>query len=460
MTMSRTLRTGLATSLSLALAGGAVGLSAGPGAAAGAPRAAKPAKFADDFNGDGIRDYVVPGDGRFQVTYGAARGIGTKTTTFTQSTPGIPGTAGSAGGYGDAFGSQLATGDFNRDGYADVAAGDPTEKAGRPARGAVTLIWGSKAGLTGTGAARIPLPDTKVRTGFGGVLAAGDFTGDGRVDLAVMDTWVLHLYRGGFTKAGKGGTVSEYKPYEAGLHGVLGLAAGRVDKDGITDLYAVGQGQANAGPTSAALLFKGGSSLKRGKLTTYNRAFHHPTDPVVADFDRNGYGDLALGEGREDGAGALAVLRGGANGPVSTYRVNQGSPGVATGLTPGDAFATSISAGDVDRDGYPDLAVGVPQEKVGAVENAGGVHLLRGSRTGLTGAGSQWFTRETAGVPGTASRGDALGQFVRLRDADRDGHLDLLAGGDYPPGLVLRGGKKGIGTEGAGELRLRPSFPQ
>ncbi|MFJ4202869.1 hypothetical protein ACIP2Y_25010 [Streptomyces sviceus] len=55
------------------------------------------------------------------------------------------------------------------------------------------------------------------------------------------------------------------------------------------------------------------------------------------------------------------------------------------------------------------MAVGVPREKVGAVKDAGGVHVLCGGKSGLTGKNSQWFTRASAGVPGNPSEYENFG---------------------------------------------------
>jgi hypothetical protein len=54
--------------------------------------------------------------------------------------------------------------------------------------------------------------------------------------------------------------------------------------------------------------------------------------------------------------------------------------------------------------------------------------MLYGSATGLTGAGSQGITQNTAGVPGGCETGDKMGTQVSLLDTNNDGFADLLAG--------------------------------
>ncbi|MGW3205958.1 FG-GAP and VCBS repeat-containing protein [Streptomyces sp. NPDC001135] len=449
-------RLAVATATALSLTGGALALTAGSAAAA-------PAKYADDFNGDGYRDYASGWGGEVTVTYGTATGPGPKTVRFTQDSPNIPGKAGDAGGYADGFGDQVANADFNLDGYADLAVADRSEKVGTKAgAGAVTILWGARAGL-GAKATRIPARST---TAFGAALASGDFNGDGKPDLAVTDvTGTLFVYRGGFSQSGTTGGVTglEVSPSGAEVLEPTAIVAGKVNQDKATDLYVIGQGYKNGRMTQAAWFVQGGSTIKRGTYTTYNASqADFSSTGVIADFDKNGYGDLAVSDKPYNkGAGSVLVLRGGASGPTTSYRLSQSTPGVATAATANDWFGYSLSAGDTNRDGYPDLAVGVPEEEAGSVHNAGGVHVLRGGRSGLTGTGSQWFTRASAGVPGSAAEDERVGLFVRLRDFDRDGDADLLVSGDlYRAGLLLRATASGITTSGASQTDLDPDFPQ
>ncbi|MEU0334811.1 FG-GAP and VCBS repeat-containing protein [Streptomyces sp. NPDC006193] len=445
-----------AAATALALAGTLPALAAGPAAAA-------PAKYADDFDGDGYRDYASGWGGEVTVTYGTATGPGPRTVRFTQDSPNVPGRAGDAGGYADTFGDQVADADLDGDGYADLAVADRSEKAGTTAgAGAVTVLWGARSGL-GTKATRIPARST---AGFGTALASGDFTGDGKPDLAVADaTGTLFVYRGGFSPSGTTGAVTrlEVSPSGAEVLEPTAIVAGRVNKDKAADLYVLGQGYRNGRMTQAAWFVQGGATVKRGAYTTYNATqADFSSNGVIADFDRNGYGDLAVSDRPYDhGAGAVVVLRGGASGPTTSYRLSQSTSGVATAASKDDRFGSSLTAGDTDRDGYPDLAVGVTEEEAGSAGDAGGVHVLRGGRSGLTGTGSQWFTRATAGVPGSPADGEMLGLHVRLRDFDRDGDADLLMSGDYyRTGVLLRGSGSGVTADRAAESGLDPGFPQ
>ncbi|MFI1890712.1 FG-GAP repeat domain-containing protein [Streptomyces jumonjinensis] len=279
---------------------------------------------------------------------------------------------------------------------------------------------------------------------FGEALAGGGFNGDGKADLAVADRGSVHIYRGGFSsRTGSTGKVTQHQHED--LLEVTGIAAGKVTKDKATDLYLLGQGYAKNRMTSGTWFVRGGSTIKRGPYLSYNR-----TEPlygaqgVIADFDKNGYGDLALNDSPYNkDAGSVLVVRGGKSGPGPSYRITQSTAGVATSATKGDAFGGRIAVGDTNYDGYPDLAASSTGEKVGSVKQAEGVHILRGGKKGLTGTGSRWFTWATPGVPGTLFSYGSFGTHLGIRDVDRDGYADLLASEYGTTSTLLRGGKAG-----------------
>jgi hypothetical protein len=151
-----------------------------------------------DFNGDGnpdlaigIPDHSVSGGiraGAVSVIYGSVPGLAASGSQFwTQETEGVPGTPEGT----DDFGAALAAGDFNGDGFDDLAIGVPGEPAGAPLAGAVVVLYGSNTGLRTTNsqiwAQSVGTIQGEPEGGenFGAALAAGDFNGDGFDDLAV-----------------------------------------------------------------------------------------------------------------------------------------------------------------------------------------------------------------------------------------------------------------------------------
>ena len=121
------------------------------------------------------------------VLYGSAGGLeGPGSQFFTQDTPGVPGTADQL----DHLGFGLATGDFDQDGFADLAIGVPGEDIGMiGSAGAVVALYGSAAGLTTSGAQLLTQAGgaTELNDAFGAALATGDFNHDCFADLALPD---------------------------------------------------------------------------------------------------------------------------------------------------------------------------------------------------------------------------------------------------------------------------------
>ncbi|MFJ3302293.1 FG-GAP repeat protein [Streptomyces sp. NPDC086549] len=90
--------------------------------------------------------------------------------------------------------------------------------------------------------------------------------------------------------------------------------------------------------------------------------------------------------------------------------------------------ATAKLRADFNGDGYADLAVGAPSGTVGGRTEAGYVAVLYGTAHGLSTTGRKVFSQNTAGVPGTAEKGDRFGSALTTADLDRDGYTDLIVG--------------------------------
>ena len=70
----------------------------------------------------------------------------------------------------------------------------------------------------------------------------------------------------------------------------------------------------------------------------------------------------------------------------------------------GDQFGKAIAVGDLDGDGFADLAIGSPGEDLPGPLNAGAVVVLYGSSGGLTSAGNQLWTHDSPGIRDRSER--------------------------------------------------------
>ncbi|MDX3752743.1 FG-GAP and VCBS repeat-containing protein [Streptomyces sp. AK08-02] len=420
------------------------------------PATAAAAKFADDFNGDGYRDYAeysygaeyeFPG-GAVKVTFGTATGPGTKVQYVSQNSAGVPG---SDEAY-DEFGNVRTAADFNADGYGDLAVAATHEGvAGRAEQGTVTVLWGSRTGLSG--GTDIPARANTRYARMGSDLAAGDFNGDGKKDLAVVADGKAYVYRGPISRSGVAGSVTALDK-NGGSFNTTALISGNVTGDNKTDLVVIGDVIGENYIASDAWFIKGGRTLAPGRTLRLERVngnggeAERGGDGVIADFDKDGKGDIAIGTPLfSKSRGEVSVWYGAAAGPARSARFTQNTAGVADTAETYDYFGDSIAAGDINGDGYRDLAIGADGERIGTKPYAGAVHVLYGRAGGLTTAGSQFFARNSAGVPGDVTDGDGFGMKVSLRDGNRDGRADLYVY-SLSGSLRLLGSASGITTAG------------
>ena len=106
----------------------------------------------------------------------------------------------------------------------------------------------------------------------------------------------------------------------------------------------------------------------------------------------------------------------------------QNKPGIADRAEPGDSFGAAIGIGDLNGDGRDDLAVGVPEEGIGAADGDGAVNAIYGSSGGLTATGNQLWSQNSSGVREAAEAGDSFGTALGAGDLNGDGSGDLAIG--------------------------------
>ncbi|MDX3831040.1 FG-GAP-like repeat-containing protein [Streptomyces europaeiscabiei] len=427
------------------------------------PAGAAVAKYADDYNGDGYRDLAVgaPGTdvggassaGAVVVLYGSKSGASAANrSVITQNTTGVAGSAERQ----DNFGASLASADFNKDGYADLAVGATGEGVGVDSYvGQVTILWGGKKGLSGGTA--LPQPsDIAAEHAYSHGLAAADFNGDGSPDLTVTGEWQTRIYNGPFKKTtGNAASAS----YVGTVGATRDVGAGDLTGDKAAERVYPYATTSHPGGQVRYHTYNG----KKTVVVDMPKAEGN-SRVTIGDINGDGYGDLVLADpgdpANQDGAGHLGgqveIWYGGKGGPDLTQTptvINQDTPGVPGTGEEADFFGGSLSLGDINGDKYADLAVGAQYEGLNGKRWVGTVTVLYGSAAGLTTKGAATYSQDTAGVPGTAETQDGFGSAVRLIDLDKNGKAELVttAPGENAKGalLVLKGTASGLTTKGA-----------
>ncbi|MCK5407998.1 MAG: FG-GAP repeat protein, partial [Candidatus Krumholzibacteria bacterium] len=271
----------------------------------------------------------------------------------------------------DRLGTSVATGDFNGDGFDDLAIGIPQDDNSGAEdgqfHGNVVINFGSAFGLTHVGANYLMFTDdasdNEVR--FGHALATGDFNNDGWDDLAVGVP---------YRDIGADADAGEVRVFEGGPGGL--------------DPTPIVFRQPDAGGTNEA-----------GDLFGWSLA--------SGDFDGNGIADLAIGAVGEDSfAGAVFYI-------LSTDLVGLDPGGAGSGFfkqgqlgqtaQPNEQFGYALATAQLLGDAHSDLAVGAPLDKSSGPIPTGRVTLIPGSVTGLTATGTVNFNAFELGLVDSAN---------------------------------------------------------
>jgi hypothetical protein len=384
-----------------------------------------------DFNTDGYADLAIgiPWEGigsirkagAVQVLYGSPAGLtASGDQIWHQGKSGVPG----SNGKNDRFGQAVTVGDFDGDGYPDLAVGVPGEDQGSiNSAGRVVILRGSAAGLTAAGAQSWGEGSAGIASApgeseyFGERLAAGDVNGDGRDDLAVgvRDETrgqsmysAVHLLLGGSRGLRASGS-QHFFLADIGLDKtpfLVSLWLGDVNSDGHDDLV-VGSSR------GVAVLHGHPDGLHPRSLGAPSGAGGDGIWPAYAgpavsgDFTGDGWADLAMRA--QDGVGVVTGKARGLGPDVVLWRLQDASLAGVESIFPAEAEALNVLP--LSGGSHPWLVVGSGDSYVDTIPFAGGVIVLQGTPAGSAGPATVWH-QDSPGIKGHDEFGDHFGRSV------------------------------------------------
>ncbi len=331
---------------------------------------------AGDFNGDGRPDIATAGSASNDIAVLLNNGAGGFDTLMVYST---------GNGHPD-----ITTGDFNNDGKLDIAVANNNNP-----NGTVTVLLG-----TGTGSFGSPIFSPS-----GGwnpyYLDEGDFNNDGKLDLAVSNT---------FNTAGPERNLAILLGNGAGSFTVSStnpptefMRAADINRDGKVDVLATGN-------PSLTLRAGIGTGNLAAPISTNSDL---PLDLTITDFNHDGNPDIAVMFWTGSSVFDVEVMLGNGNGTFTAPVI----------YPVGGHSGSFIEAGDVNGDGHPDLVV---TRASPSSTFAGKVFVLLGTGTGAFGA-PQTYLLDTTQQPFR----------LAVADLNGDGRADIITQNTSTPRISI-----------------------
>jgi hypothetical protein len=392
---------------------------------------------AGDMDGDGLDDLFIGASSTHAIDEGSVfvtRGPPTGTSSLADSAHRIRGSEA-----GDGFGCYLAgLGDTDGDGFPDLLSAAPYNYDGGTQAGAAYLILGSASLPDDVGSADATFYSATdwARVGSG-TAAAGDTDGDGMHELLI------------------GATGLEYGGYEgvvflvdADARGTVSLADSRAQlvADSPTNRFLAGAADVTGDGLDDVLVSAGtGSDGLVALFSSPASGMTHADDAHASvrlgttgadswltiatgsDVDGDGYTDLLLGEAHDEhgddsyGPGSAFLFLGPVTGAVDSHGAVARLTGPIRSERPSTADTVALP-GDLDGDGWEDLAVGEPAYRGYST----GVYVVYGPVTGTLPL-SEHATR----FAGEEARDNAGRSVAAAGDTDGDGLPDLVVGANY-----------------------------
>ena len=373
----------------------------------------------------------------------------------------------------DRFGEAVAKGDFDGDGYDDLAVGAPGDQSGGPAAGAVYLFKGTQNGLQPW--RKYLAPNRAAGDDFGAALAAGRLDDDGKDDLLVgaphyrprsgdERSGAVFVYYGRRRGLGDRHFLHQENTGFTGARNLAGdrygaaLAIGEFNGGGRPEIAIGSPGDLGGGRVYVMERMSGGGYTRIERLGDQRDdgdAFGEAL--LAADLGGGDNDELYVGSPetfKANGAGNVYVFRANADGFITPAVLSEPNGPVA-----GDQFGAALASGVFAQGGARKLVVGAP----GRSSGRGNVWLMKLTFSG--GVSLDSFIRINqidAGLDGQT--GAEMGRALATGDFDDDGRDDLAIGAPYyDPALfrtdagavaILRGNAGGAGNP---VVRLAPN---